>query len=86
MIFNIDKLRKDLITKRLIDRRLSLREAAKEIDVSAATISRVENNKLPDVETFAKICLWLGTDAGSYFRVPVKRQDGIRERLNSLKR
>ncbi len=41
-----------------------LREVATEIskeigDVSAATLSRIEQGKLPDVETFIKICKWL---------------------------
>ncbi|HYG40564.1 MAG TPA: helix-turn-helix transcriptional regulator [Cytophagales bacterium] len=36
-----------------------LRDAAVEIDVSAATLSRVEQGKLPDVETFIRICKWL---------------------------
>lgn len=43
-----------------------LREAANDIGgVSPATLSRVEQGNLPDVETFIKICKWLGvpTDA-----------------------
>lgn len=37
-----------------------LRATAKEIgNVSAATISRIEQGKVPDVETFIKICRWL---------------------------
>ena len=78
MIFNIEKLRKDLITKRLIEEKLSLREASVKSNISAATLSRVENSKLPDVETFAKLCEWLGTDAKSYFQIVGKRQDGFK--------
>ncbi|MFT4801289.1 MAG: transcriptional regulator with XRE-family HTH domain [Flavobacteriaceae bacterium] len=37
-----------------------LRDTAKEIgDISSATLSRIEKGKLPDVETFIKICKWL---------------------------
>lgn len=37
-----------------------LREAATEIgDISASTLSRIEQGKLPDVETFLKLCDWL---------------------------
>ena len=37
-----------------------LRDTAKEIgDISPATLSRIEQGKLPDVETFIKICKWL---------------------------
>jgi transcriptional regulator with XRE-family HTH domain len=36
-----------------------IREAAKEIGISSATLSRIENGKLPDLESFSKICKWL---------------------------
>ena len=37
-----------------------LRAAADEIGgVSAATLSRIEQGKIPDVDTFIKICKWL---------------------------
>jgi transcriptional regulator with XRE-family HTH domain len=37
-----------------------LRNTAAEIgDISSATLSRIEQGKLPDVETFIKICKWL---------------------------
>lgn len=37
-----------------------LREAAREIgEVSASTLSRIENGGVPDLDTFARICKWL---------------------------
>jgi transcriptional regulator with XRE-family HTH domain len=39
-----------------------IREVAAEIGISYATLSRVENGKLPDLETFSKICKWLEID------------------------
>lgn len=39
-----------------------VRAAAAEADVSTATFSRVENGHMPDLETFAKLCTWLGRD------------------------
>jgi transcriptional regulator with XRE-family HTH domain len=37
-----------------------LRTIAQEIgDISSATLSRVEQGKVPDVDTFIKICKWL---------------------------
>ncbi len=37
-----------------------LREAAEEIgDVSASTLSRIEQGKAPDLETFLRLCDWL---------------------------
>jgi len=38
-----------------------LRTAAEEIgDVSAATLSRIEQGRIPDLDTFLKVCRWLG--------------------------
>ena len=39
-----------------------IRTAATEAGVSSATLSRVENGHMPDLETFAKICKWLDRD------------------------
>jgi transcriptional regulator with XRE-family HTH domain len=39
-----------------------VRAAALDADVSPATFSRVENGHMPDLETFAKLCKWLGRD------------------------
>jgi DNA-binding Xre family transcriptional regulator len=43
---------------------VGVRAAAKEIGISAATLSRVESGKQPDLATFAKICDWLEIDPG----------------------
>lgn len=43
-----------------------LRETAKEIGISPATLMRVESGRIPDVETFGKICRWLQVDPGSF--------------------
>ncbi|MEX2158612.1 MAG: helix-turn-helix transcriptional regulator [Dehalococcoidia bacterium] len=50
-----------------------LREVAREIGVSAATLSRVERGHLPDLETFGKICAWLGLDPGDVLGVQVEK-------------
>jgi len=36
-----------------------IREVAKEIGISPATLTRVESGRLPDIATFQKICSWL---------------------------
>ena len=41
-----------------------VREVAKEVGTSPATLSRVERGHLPDLETFGKVCRWLGVDPG----------------------
>ncbi len=65
--FNIDKLRRDIIQKRLIENRMSLRKAAKEIEISAATLSRVERGSKLDVDTLCKILRWLVSEPNKYF-------------------
>jgi transcriptional regulator with XRE-family HTH domain len=39
-----------------------VRATATDVGISAATLSRVENGHMPDLETFAKICRWLDRD------------------------
>lgn len=62
----------ELLAKRLQERRAGkgIRDAAKEVGVSPATLSRVENNGIPDLETFSKICKWLGEDPAIYLGLP----------------
>lgn len=67
MKFNIDQLRKDIINKRLIDNRMSLRKAAEEIGVGAATLSRIERGSTLEVDTLCKILDWLKVAPGLYF-------------------
>ncbi|HTD24070.1 MAG TPA: helix-turn-helix transcriptional regulator [Terriglobales bacterium] len=43
-----------------------IRETAKEIGIGTATLMRIENGRIPDVETFGKICKWLNIDPGSF--------------------
>ena len=45
--------------------KVGIRTTAREIGVSPATLSRIENGKLPDLENFAKICQWLEVDPAS---------------------
>lgn len=44
-----------------------LKEVADEIgDISASTLSRIENGKLPDLNTYMKICRWLGESSDRF--------------------
>lgn len=47
-------------------RRIGVREFAKDIGVSASTVSRLENGKMPDVDTFFRVCKWMGIDPKYY--------------------
>ena len=42
-----------------------IREVAREIGVSPATLSRIETGKQPDICTFKAICKWLHVDPSS---------------------
>jgi transcriptional regulator with XRE-family HTH domain len=47
-----------------------LREAAADIGISAPTLLRVESGRLPDLDTFGKICRWLDVDPGDFLGRP----------------
>lgn len=51
-----------------------VREVAKEIGISPATLSRVERGHLPDIETFSKVCSWLGVDPGEILGMKTKEK------------
>jgi transcriptional regulator with XRE-family HTH domain len=48
-----------------------VREVAGEIEISPATLSRVERGFMPDLETFGKICRWLKVDPAEILGVDV---------------
>lgn len=54
------KLVKAIRTKRIIELDVDIREAAKMIGTSPATLSRIENNSTPDLATLASVCYWTG--------------------------
>ena len=49
--------------------RRGLREVAEEIGSSAATLSRIESGKMPDLQTFGKLCRWLKVDPATLLEV-----------------
>jgi transcriptional regulator with XRE-family HTH domain len=61
----------ELLAKHILERRAGrgIRETAKEVGISPATLSRVENNNVPDLETFSKICIWLDEDPSIYLGI-----------------
>ena len=42
--------------------KVGIRATAREIGLSPATLSRVENGRLPDLANFTKLCRWLELD------------------------
>lgn len=72
MKFN-DKLFSTHIKERLVvDKKneisISLRNAAKQNGLSVATMSRLVNQSLPDVISFAIVCKWMGKPMELYFK------------------
>jgi transcriptional regulator with XRE-family HTH domain len=49
-----------------------VRTTAMDVGVSPATLSRVENGHMPELETFAKICLWLERDPREFLGMEVQ--------------
>lgn len=47
-----------------------VREVAREIGISHATLSRVESGHLPDLENYQKICTWLGVEVAHVKGMP----------------
>jgi transcriptional regulator with XRE-family HTH domain len=68
----MDAIRIDRLAERIQEKRAGkgVREAAAEVGVSPATLSRIENGKIPDLETFGKVCRWLGEDPAIYLGLP----------------
>lgn len=60
-----------------LDRRgdRGIRLVAAEIGISPATLSRVERGRLPDLDTFGKICKWLRVDPGTVLGIPPAKSD-----------
>lgn len=66
----------DVLATRIAERRgtNSIRKAAVEIGIGHATLARVEQGHVPDLETFAKICSWLGESPAAFLGVETPSQ------------
>ena len=52
----------------------ALRAVAADIGTSAPTLSRIESGKMPDLQTFGKLCRWLEIDPASLLGVSPRTQ------------
>lgn len=48
---------------------LSLRDAAKECEISFPTMQRMTKGKMPDLLTYFKLCTWLHLDPKIFFKI-----------------
>lgn len=74
-----NQLDMNLLTAYLKARRgdLGLREAAEQIgEISASTLSRIENGKIPDIDIFLRLCDWMGLPASMFLREPDQMTSG----------
>jgi transcriptional regulator with XRE-family HTH domain len=70
-----------MVRARLDQEHLKLRDAAEQTGVSAATLSRVLNNKLPDTKTFAALVRWLGVSADLF--IPSSKSASVPETIEA---
>lgn len=73
---DMPKLTLQTLGRKLLEQRgdRGVREVAKDVGISHATLSRVERGFLPDLETFSKICKWLNVDPGEVLGVHTARK------------
>jgi transcriptional regulator with XRE-family HTH domain len=73
------KLTLQTLGRKILEQRggRGIREVAKEMAVSPATLSRVERGYLPDLETFTKICRWLRLDPGEVLGIETSRGGSV---------
>jgi transcriptional regulator with XRE-family HTH domain len=50
-----------------------IRQVAQEIGISAATLTRVEGGRVPDLATFQKICSWLNVNPAEILDLPAEK-------------
>jgi DNA-binding Xre family transcriptional regulator len=67
--FDKDLFGKAIKTKRVIELNINVREAANKIKISPATISRIENGGVAELESVIKACNWLGQHVSDFIVV-----------------
>lgn len=70
----LDNLGEHVRRKRALEK-IGVREAAKILEMSPTTVSRIENGHLPDPEKFLKFCDWLGFNVIFERRTPENTND-----------
>lgn len=67
LIYKKEELSQKIRIKRIIELNISTREAAEQIGIGYATLSRIENKKTPDIYSLAKVCKWVGVTVDELF-------------------
>lgn len=59
---------------------IGLRALAAEINVSASTLSRIEQGNLPDIDTYLKLCDWLEVST-EFFTNSDEKEENIKPKV-----
>lgn len=70
--FTATEFGKHVKQKRVIEEDIDLRTLSKRINVSPATISRIENGSLPDLRAYAILCHYIGKPMADFIKVKSK--------------
>jgi transcriptional regulator with XRE-family HTH domain len=62
---------------------IGLRELARATGISASTLSRVESGKIGDLDTFLRLCRWLGASPESFMREEIAIDPDLEKLLTS---
>lgn len=65
-VLNFKAFSKAIRQKRIIDLKIGLREAADLIGINFSTLSRCENEKMPELIAYANICKWLNVSMDKF--------------------
>jgi transcriptional regulator with XRE-family HTH domain len=83
IIFNHTAFAETLKAKR-DSMELGVREAAEQIgNLSASTLSRIENGKIPDLPDFLAICAWMNRDPSEFWKRD-SAESSTREQVRSI--
>lgn len=77
-LFDKTEFAKALKTHRVITMDIGLREVAKKVKISAATLSRIENEKPTEIDTILKLCHWMKLPLTKFITTKRKNGKGIK--------
>lgn len=66
--FDIKSFAEAVKMKRVMKLKTGVRQVGKQIGISAATVSRIERELMPDMNSFVLTCNWLKTPVTKFFK------------------
>lgn len=73
-VWNGEWFLKELKQKRLVEDNIDMRSLAKKINISPSTISRCENGHMPDLDSYAKLCHYIGQPMDAFIKIDGKKK------------